>query len=128
MELIKQTWGRPSGLICDRFRLDDLHDAGVPCRVTSRVTRWSEASYDIRALRKYAVDGPFSVAECSRSLLAASLAVATVKNDDQGSTRLIKRGSNNTARDDVSAALILAAGLYERTAGAPRLTLSRTPF
>ena len=128
MELIKKTWGRPSGMICDRFRIDELHDAGVPCRVTSRVTRWSEASYDIRALRKYAVDGPFSVAECSRSLLAASLAVALVKNDDQGSVRLVKRGTNNSARDDCAAALILAAGEYERTSSVPRLTISRTPF
>ena len=128
MELIKKTWGRPSGLICDRFRLDELHDAGVPCRVTPRVTRWSESSFDIRALRKRVVDGPFSVAECSRGLLAASLSVALVKSDDGGSVRLVKRGTNNQARDDVSAALILAAGLYERTAGAPRLTISRTPF
>ena len=92
MELIKETWGRPSALIADRFRLDDLHDAGVPCRVTPRVTRWSESSFDIRALRKRVVDGPFSVAACSRDLLAASLSVAMVKNDDGGSVRLIKKG------------------------------------
>ena len=116
MELIKKTWGLPSGLICDRFRLDELHDAGVPCRITSRVTRWSESSYDIRALRSRAVDGPFSVAECSRDLLAASLSVAMVKNDDGGSVRLIKKGTNNQARDDVSAAFILAAGEFERAA------------
>ena len=50
------------------------------------------------------------MAEDSRALLAASLSVALVKNDDQGNTRLAKRGSNNTARDDVAAALVLAAG------------------
>ena len=116
MELIKKTWGRPAGLICDRFRLDELRDAGVPCSVTARVTRWSEASYDIRALRSNTVDGPFSVAECSRSLLAASLSVAMVKNDDAGSFRLMKRGHNNKARDDVAAAFVLAAGAYERAA------------
>ena len=116
LRVISETWGRPSGLICDRFRLDDLRDAGVPCRVIPRVTRWSEASYDIRALRSKTKDGPFAVAQCSRSLLAASLAVATVKNDDQGSTRLVKRDTNNTARDDVAAAFILAAGEFERAA------------
>ena len=116
MQLIKKTWGRPAGLICDRFRLDELRDAGVPCSVTARVTRWSEASYDIRALRSNTVDGPFSVAECSRSLLAASLSVAMVKNDDAGSFRLMKRGHNNKARDDVAAAFVLAAGAYERAA------------
>ena len=75
VEQIKRTWGRPSRIICDRFRLDELADAQVPCRLESRVTRWSEASYDIRALRKASQDGPFSVAPDSRSLLEASLAL-----------------------------------------------------
>ena len=87
------------------------------------------ASFDIRALRSKTKDGPFAIAKCSRSLLAASLAQAVVKNDDAGSTRLVKKDSNNTARDDVAAAFVLAAGLFERTSsGVPRLTLSRTPF
>ena len=128
MTLVKQTWGRPSALIADRFRLDDLHDAGVPCRVTPRVTRWSESSYDIRALRSRTKDGPFAVSPCSRSLLAASLAVCTVRNDDAGSVRIVKKGFNNQARDDVAAAFVLAAGEYERASSVPRLTISRTPF
>ena len=128
MEVVTTTWGRPASLICDRFRLDELHDAGVPCRVIPRVSRWSEASYDIRALRARTKDGPFAIARCSRSLLAASLAVCKVRNDDQGSTRLVKKDSNNTSRDDVAACFILAAGLFERTSSAPHIVLSRTPF
>ena len=65
--------------------------------------RWSEATEDIAALRKLALDGPLSVELASRELLAESLAAAVVKNDEQGSCRLIKRDpSNNTGRDDVS--------------------------
>ena len=116
INLIASTWGRPACLILDRFRIAELRDAGVPCRVVSRVTRWSESSYDIRALRSRAIDGPFAVAECSRELLYASLRVATVKNDDSGNFRLEKRGKNNTARDDVAAALTLAAGAFARSA------------
>ena len=115
VSLITSTWGKPASLICDRFRLDELRDARVPCRVVPRVTRWSEAAYDIRALRSKVKDGPFAVAECSRSLLEASLAVAVVKSDDQGSVRLVKRTSNNEARDDVAAAFTLAAGAYARS-------------
>ena len=37
-----------------------------------------------------------------------------MKNDDQGNTRLVKKGSNNTARDDVAAALVLASGAEAR--------------
>ena len=115
VSLIQETWGRPACLILDRFRLDEIRDAGVPFRVVPRVTRWSEASYDIRALRSKTKDGPFAVAECSRSLLGASLSVATVKNDDQGSCRIEKRGTNNTARDDVASAFALAAGAFARS-------------
>ena len=71
VDLITSTWGRPANLICDRFRLDELRDAKIPCAVQPRVTRWSEASYDIRALRLHTKDGPFSVEQGSRSLLAA---------------------------------------------------------
>ena len=115
ISLITSTWGKPASIICDRFRLDELRDARVPCRVVPRVTRWSEASFDIRSLRAKVEDGPFSVDPGSRSLLEASLSVATVKSDDQGSVRLVKRTSNNEARDDVAAAFTLAAGAYARS-------------
>ena len=115
VSLITETWGRPASLVCDRFRLDELRDARVPARVESRVTRWSEASYDIRSLRSHTKDGPFAIDPSSRPLLEASLSVAIVKNDDQGSVRLVKKDTNNTSRDDVAAALTLAAGAYARS-------------
>ena len=115
VSLITSTWGKPASLICDRFRLDELKDTRVPCRIIPRITRWSESSYDIRAVRSKTKDGPFAVAECSRSLLEASLSVATVKSDDQGSVRLVKRTSNNEARDDVAAAFCLASGAFARS-------------
>ena len=37
-----------------------------------------------------------------------------VKNDDTGSFRMVKSGSHNQARDDVAAALVLAAGAQAR--------------
>ena len=58
--------------------------------------------------------------ETSRPLLTASLSVAMVKNDDQGNVRLQKKGTNNTARDDAAAALVLAAGAYQRSLRGPR--------
>ncbi|MDD9991493.1 MAG: hypothetical protein OXP75_06820, partial [Rhodospirillales bacterium] len=113
-------WGPPAAVLCDRFRMGELMDAVTECPVEPRVSRWSEAAFDIRALRKRAADGPLACAEGSRPLLGASLAVAMVKNDDQGNTRLAKRGSSNEARDDVAAALVLAAGAYERAMSAPK--------
>ena len=126
-QAIYSEWGRPARIICDRFRLAELQDAlgpGGPF-LEPRVTRWSEASEDIRALRKMAKDGPLSVDQDSRSLIQASLSVSRVKNDDQGSTRLAKKGTNNTARDDVAAALLLASGGWDRAirAGSRRSVL-----
>ena len=121
-EAIVSRWGYPVKIICDLFRLGELQDAVKGgCPVEPRRTRWSEAAFDIRALRKVVRDGPFAIAADSRALIAASLKVADVQNDDQGSTRLVKRGSNNTGRDDVAAALCLLGGAFERAGAAPVL-------
>ena len=106
---------RPAAIVCDRFRLAELQDViAGRVRLVPRVARWSDAAEDIRALRRAAADGPLAVERSSRPLVEASLAAAMVANDDQGNTRLVKRGSNNTARDDVAAALVLAAGAGSR--------------
>ena len=113
LDLVKP-W-RPERVICDRFRVDELRDVAGRLPIHPRVCRWSEAGEDIRALRKMALDGPMSVGPESRALIAASLGVSKIKNDDQGSYRLVKRdGTNNTARDDVAAALTLLAGAMDR--------------
>ena len=105
----------PAMITCDRFKLGAVLDAvRGRCRVEPRVTRWSSASEDIRALRRAALDGPLAVEIKSQGLLTASLAVAVVKSDDQGSIRLVKGGTHNRARDDAAVALTLAAGLASR--------------
>ena len=111
---VRGAWGRPEVIVCDRFRLADLQDVvnGIP--VVPRVSRWISSSEDIRAVRKLAKDGPLSCAESSRALLTASLASTVVKMDDAGNVRLVKKGTNNTGRDDVGAALVLAAGALSR--------------
>ena len=61
-----------------------------------------------------------AVEHSSRDLIAASLSVSMVKNDNQGSVRLVKRSTNNTARDDVAASLVLVAGAFVRVARRPK--------
>ena len=124
-EWICETWGVPVKIVCDRHRLGELQDAvNRTCPVEGRVTRWFDAATDIRALRKGVRDGPFSIDEGSRALLIASLSVAYIKNDDQGNTRLAKDGKHNRARDDAAAALLLAAGAFERASSSPVRKLS----
>ena len=107
-------WGKPAHVIADRFQIKTLADATNGVKLIDRVTRWSEASEDIRATRKMALDGPMTVEPESRPLLAASLAHALVKNDDAGNSRLVKDSANNTGRDDVAAALTLGCGAFIR--------------
>ena len=106
---------RPTSITCDRFRLSELEDA-VAARtpVLPRGQRWSEASEDIRSLRRAALDGPLSIAESSRGLLAASLAASKVESDQQGSLRLIKSTRSNSGRDDAAVSWVLAAGARDR--------------
>ena len=119
-DAVRSKWGYPGAIHCDRFRLPELLDV-VPGRIPiiPRLQRWSEGSFDIRALRKITRDGPLAISRESRALLQASLAVTCVKEDDAGSVRIIKRGSNNESRDDVSVALTLAAGAFQRAGAAP---------
>ena len=112
-QMVIEEWGLPALVLCDRFRVNDLQDAGA-VNLETRVTRWSEASEDIRACRKIVKDGPLAVAAESRLLLTVSLAASKIANDSSGNSRLVKAGYNNQARDDVVAALLLAAGAMER--------------
>ena len=111
--LITETWGRLAGIISDRFRINELADTGLT-GLEPRISRWSESSEDIRSLRKMAKDGPLSVDPGSAALIEDSLGVAMVANDNSGNVRPLKRGSNNTSRDDVAFALTLGAGAHQR--------------
>lgn len=107
-------WGAPEVLFADRARINELRDAVNGTPLVERVTRWFDADADVRALRKLALDGPLSVDPESRNLLTASLAAAKVQNES-GLTRLVKADpANNSARDDVAAALVLGAGALSR--------------
>ena len=119
-EAICDRWGIPARIIADRFRLPDLRDVvGNACRIEARITQWSSSSADIRALRKICRDGPLSVDPGSRNLLMVSMSAAYVENDNAGNSRLIKKSSDNKARDDVAAAAVLASGAFERESKAP---------
>ncbi len=112
---VLRRWPGLAFLVCDRFRLPELLDAFAgKVRIFPRVTRWSESSADIRAVRALALDGELSVEPSSRALMRVALAAATVQSDTSGNCRLIKAGTNQTERDDPAHAFVLAAGALSR--------------
>ena len=114
-DAIKDRWGVPASIVCDFLRLAEFRDATQgEVGLETRRARWSESTYDIRALREFVRDGPLSLAEESRALVEASLSVADVENDSSGNTRMKKRGYDNAARDDIASALVLLAGAWKR--------------
>ena len=121
MDAIRRQWGTPVGIVCDFFRINELRDSRPPCQIVTRGTRRSEAAADVRALRRRAMDGPLWCEPTSRGLLTASLAAAMVKPDENGNSFMVKKGTNNTGRDDVAAALLLAAGALDRLPAPRRL-------
>ena len=124
-DLMRETWGVPVKITCDRFRLKELVDAvRGSCPLEPRVPMWAQQSEDIRALRKLVRDGPLVVSEESREIVSGSLSRTKVLNDKAGNVRLEKLGSNNTARDDVAFGLVLAAGAFERASARPEGSLT----
>ena len=114
-DAIVARWGFPALVVCDRFRLNELRDVlGPSVPIEPRVTQWSSSSEDIRSLRKHVKDGPFALVPGAAPLLMTSLSKTRVQSDSSGNVRLLKKGHNNTGRDDISAALTLAAGAFAR--------------
>ena len=126
-DMVLSEWGQPALVVADRFRENELRDVIGSTPLETRVTRWSESSADIRSLRKHVKDGPFAVDPHCHHLLIASLAAARVETDTSGNARLVKKGTHNTGRDDVAAALVLAAGAFERYPAAPEDAEERRP-
>ena len=111
---------RPATVYCDRFLIGQLTDAVAGrAPIVPRRTRWSEASEDIAAFRRMALDGPLAVEPRCLGLIRVGLAAAAVQSDDQGSVRLVKRQTLRS-RDDVAVAGVLAAGGWQRSLQRPR--------
>ena len=110
---------QPETIFADRFLIGRLRDA-VAGRwpIVERVTRWSEATEDIAALRRLVLDGPLSIVPECRALARVSFGQAVVRGDDQGSVRLVKR-RHGRSRDDVAVCATLSAGALVRALTRP---------
>ena len=104
----------PAVITCDRFRYEEVLDSvRGRCPVIPRRTRLSESTADIMALRRLAVDGALAVEESCRPLFVLTLAESMVL-EEEGDVRLKKRDRSQRHRDDLAAAMVLAAGVLAR--------------
>ena len=109
----------PVVVVCDTFKVPDLKDA-TKLRINPRRQRWSEASEDIGALRRLALDGNLAIHPEAAHVLSVSLASTGIERDTSGNMRLSRDSSGHRRRDDLAAALVLAAGEYQRRARRPK--------
>ena len=118
VDAVVEEWGQPYEVVCDRLKVptlrSDFSDAGFPMPLTIRKGLWSESNEDIFACRRAAKDGPMAIETRSRNLITASLKASMVRADKYGNLEMVKRGTDNTGRDDVAHALVLAAGAFQR--------------
>ena len=125
-------WGRPSAVVCDRWREAELRDALDAARfpvapVVVRGQGYRDGGEDVRSFRKAVLGDRVRPAESL--LLAAAMAEARVTSDPAGNSKLAKSsqgGRRVRARDDAAAAAILAvAAGFRRWHAAPRPVRAR---
>ena len=119
-------WGKPSAIVCDRWREAELRQELSKARFPSgaaivvRGQGYKDGGEDVRDFRKAILDGhvraPVSL------LLRSALNEARVITDAAGNSKLAKNGEGGrrkVARDDAAAAAILciAEGQRRRVAG-----------
>ena len=106
-------FGKPSQLVCDRWRIADLRDAcakaKIPLtRIIERGMGFKDGAEDVRNFRKACLDG--AVIPVQSLLLRSAMSVARTISDPSGNAKLAKakEGKRPGARDDAAAAAILA--------------------
>ena len=117
-------YGKPSHLVCDRWRIADLRDAcakaKIPLtRIIERGMGFREGSEDVRHFRKACLDG--AVVPVQSLLLRSAMSVSRTISDPSGNAKLAKatQGKRPGARDDAAAAAILAVSSGTRETPRP---------
>ena len=119
-------FGRPSVVVADRWRENELRDAldkaGVPgAELIVRGMGFKDGAVDVRGFRRALADG--RVTPIPSLLLRSAMSEARTVSDPAGNSKLSKStqgGRRLRARDDAAAAAILAVAAGVRRPAQPR--------
>ena len=117
-----ERWGRPSAIVCDRWREAELRkvlaEAGWPrVPLAVRGMGYKDGGEDVRGFRAAFLRG--LVRPSRNLLLSAAMASARTISDPAGNSKLAKGaqgGRHSRSRDDAAAAAVLAVALGWRKA------------
>ena len=121
-------WGKPSAIVCDRWREQELRQELSKARfpsgaaVITRGQGFKDGAEDVRDFRTAILDGHVRVGVSL--LLRSAISEARVVSDAAGNSKLAKKsegGRRSGARDDAAAASILAIAEGHRRRRAGRL-------
>ena len=125
---VRDAWGAPRAIVCDRWRLAELRDtlealggAWAAVDVLTRGQGFRDGNDDVRRFRAAVALGRVHPAR-QFLLLEAGIADAVVVSDPSGNVKLAKgtEGARRSrARDDVAAAAILAVAHADRVTRRP---------
>ncbi len=118
-------FGKPAAISCDRWRLNELHDAlnaaGVPVvPVLDRGMGYRDGAEDVRTFRRACAEG--AVVPVRSLLMRSAMSEARTVSDPAGNAKLSKGtegGRRRRARDDAAAAGILAVASGTRRSTLP---------
>ena len=118
-----ERWGRPSMIICDRWREAELRQTldtlyFPQAELVVRGMGWKDGAADIREFRAAVLRD--QVRPSKSLLLRAAMSEARTVSDSAGNAKLSKRtegGRRASARDDAAAATILAVAEGQRRMG-----------
>lgn len=127
-----ERWGKPSAIVCDRWREGELRDCLRALRWprTALIVRgqgYKDGGEDVRDFRRAFLEGDVTPVESL--LLTSAMSEARTISDPAGNSKLAKKsqgGRRQSARDDAAAAAILAVAVGHRRGRRPQASGIRT--
>ena len=131
LRVVKERWGAPSVITCDRWREAELRQALAQANFPKadlkvRGMGYQDGGADVREFRAACLSG--DVAPATSLLLRSAMAGARVTTDPAGNSKLAKGGEGRRmrSRDDAAAAAILAVAEGRRRAVIPNTAFKYT--